>query len=156
MLQSDRWVRLKPAAAKEPAFRHELERRRRGYANKPHPSASRIIGDGVMLKQPASASRRAAALRKPCAQHGDGSPAALHALRNQFENETAPNGLPPFVTRNVRFSRCVPAMTSASRGCTGMESSSEPRGELALVSGTAYRKDDIIRVAQQLLGKLPR
>ena len=25
-----------------------------------------------------------------------------------------------------------------------------------LSSGTAYRKDDIIRVAQQLLGKLPR
>ena len=25
-----------------------------------------------------------------------------------------------------------------------------------LPSGTAYRKDDIIRVAQQLLGKLPR
>jgi hypothetical protein len=33
----DRSIRLKPAAAKEPPFRHELERRRRGYANKTAP-----------------------------------------------------------------------------------------------------------------------
>src|SRR5436305_10407464 len=77
--------------------------------------------DAITLAlQPASASRRAAALRKPWADVPFGSAAALQASRNQLVKPAATNGLPNDVVKNVRCFDGVSSRITFRCGCTGM------------------------------------
>src|SRR6516225_7090850 len=64
-------------------------------------------------EHPASASRRQAALRSPCAEQCFGSPASSHHCRNRLPKPAAENGLPLPVTRNVRLLPPVAVKISA-------------------------------------------
>src|SRR5262245_1406416 len=68
---------------------------------------------------PASARRRAAALRSPWAEQC-GSPALSHSSRNQRLNADPWKGPPSLVVTNVRWSRGAAAMMAARVGCIGM------------------------------------
>src|SRR5262249_8645317 len=71
---------------------------------------------------PASASRRAAALRSPWAEQC-GSPALSHSSRNQRLKADPWKGLPCLVVTNVRWSRGAAPMMVTRTGCTGIISS---------------------------------
>jgi hypothetical protein len=71
----------------------------------------------------------------------------------------ASNAIDKHVGNRVRMRRLMLKMSQTKLGDTGhttFKSINWGRADEPLSSGQAYRKDDIIHVAQQLLSKLPR
>src|SRR5260221_14746057 len=71
--------------------------------------------------QPASARRRQAAFRSPCAEQPD-SPAASQQRLNHFVNAIGSNGFSSSVVRNVRCLAGVAPNAAARAGGTGIAS----------------------------------